>query len=89
MTAALVYESVTKYFGEKLAIDDLTLEVEPGKVFCFLGPNGAGKTTAIHMLMGLKHPSSGDLRINGVSIASRHIGDERKNVDCDGMSNAP
>ena len=58
MTAALVFESVTKYYGDKLAVDGLTLDVEPGNVFCFLGPNGAGKTTAIHMLMGLKHPST-------------------------------
>ncbi|MCH7565539.1 MAG: ABC transporter ATP-binding protein [Gemmatimonadetes bacterium] len=80
MTAALVYESVTKYYDDKLAVDGLTLDVEPGNVFCFLGPNGAGKTTAIHMLMGLKHPSSGDIKINGVSVASRHIGAERKRI---------
>ena len=51
--------NLTKRYGEKLAVDDLHLEVQPGEFFCFLGPNGAGKTTTIKMLTTLVRPTSG------------------------------
>lgn len=52
-------KGLTKRFGDKLAVDGLTLEVESGEVFGFLGPNGAGKTTTIRMLAALIEPSEG------------------------------
>ncbi len=56
---------LTKRFGSVLAVDDLTLAVEPGRVTGFLGPNGAGKTTTLRMLLGLIRPTSGGSTIGG------------------------
>jgi ABC-2 type transport system ATP-binding protein len=56
---------LTKRFGEILALDQLTLEVRPGRVLGFLGPNGAGKTTAMRCIFGLVRPDEGELRWNG------------------------
>jgi ABC-2 type transport system ATP-binding protein len=61
-------ENLTKRFGEILAVDRLTLEVEAGEVFGFLGPNGAGKTTTIRMLTALISPTSGDATVLGWEI---------------------
>jgi ABC-2 type transport system ATP-binding protein len=58
-------EGLTKRFGEKLAVSDLSLKVEAGEVMGFLGPNGSGKTTTIRLLMGLLRPSSGRATILG------------------------
>ncbi|HIU18710.1 MAG TPA: ABC transporter ATP-binding protein [Candidatus Limiplasma stercoravium] len=62
------FEHVSKSFGEKKAVDDLTLTIEDGKVFGFIGPNGAGKTTTIKMLTGILEPDSGVVTLNGVDI---------------------
>ena len=59
------FENVTRRFGPKVAVADLTLSNPPGEVFAFLGPNGAGKTTTIKMLAGLLRPSSGTIRVCG------------------------
>ncbi|MDJ1135177.1 ABC transporter ATP-binding protein [Streptomyces iconiensis] len=56
---------LTKRYGEKLAVDDLTFTVRPGVVTGFLGPNGAGKSTTMRMLLGLDSPTAGDVRIDG------------------------
>ncbi len=58
---------VSKSFnqGKVQAVKNLTLTVEPGKVFGFLGPNGAGKTTTIKMIVGLLHPDKGEIRVCG------------------------
>jgi ABC-2 type transport system ATP-binding protein len=56
---------LTKRYGEKLAVDDVTFTVEPGRVTGFLGPNGAGKSTTIRMIMGLDAPTAGRVRVNG------------------------
>jgi ABC-2 type transport system ATP-binding protein len=57
--------NLTKYFGDLKAVDDLTLDVEPGEFFAFLGPNAAGKTTTIKLLTGLLRPTSGSCAIGG------------------------
>ena len=57
--------SLTKRFGDKVAVDALSFQVQPGRVTGFLGPNGAGKSTTMRMLLGLDRPSSGSGRING------------------------
>lgn len=59
---------LTKKFGDTLAVDRLTLEVEEGEVFGFLGPNGAGKTTTVRMLTCLISPTSGTAIVNNYSI---------------------
>jgi ABC-2 type transport system ATP-binding protein len=56
---------LTKRYGDKLAVDNLTFTVRPGIVTGFLGPNGAGKSTTIRLLLGLAAPTSGSARING------------------------
>jgi ABC-2 type transport system ATP-binding protein len=58
-------DRLTKRYGSKLAVDDLTFAVHPGKVTGFLGPNGAGKSTTMRMMLGLDRPSAGTARING------------------------
>jgi ABC-2 type transport system ATP-binding protein len=58
-------ESLTKKYGEKTAVEDLTLTVRSGECFAFLGPNGAGKTTTIKVLAGLLRPTTGRVRLCG------------------------
>lgn len=65
---AIVTEHLSKRYGERLAVDDLCLEVARGEVFGFLGPNGAGKTTTIAMLLGLVRPSAGRAWLLGHEI---------------------
>jgi ABC-2 type transport system ATP-binding protein len=60
-----------KVYGGRVAVEDLTLQVEEGEVFGFLGPNGAGKTTSVKMLMGLIHPTSGHARLLGRPLGDR------------------
>ena len=56
---------LTKRYGRKTAVDDLTFSVKPGVVTGFLGPNGAGKSTTMRMILGLDAPSAGSVRVNG------------------------
>ncbi|MEU9334468.1 ATP-binding cassette domain-containing protein [Streptomyces sp. NPDC048290] len=58
-------EGLTKRYGDKVAVDDLTFQVRPGIVTGFLGPNGAGKSTTMRMMLGLDRPTAGDVRIDG------------------------
>ncbi|MFD7129941.1 ABC transporter ATP-binding protein [Streptomyces sp. NPDC059894] len=58
-------EGLTKRYGEKVAVDNLTFAVRPGIVTGFLGPNGAGKSTTMRMILGLDRPTAGDVRIDG------------------------
>ncbi|MFB7895366.1 ABC transporter ATP-binding protein [Streptomyces xiamenensis] len=58
-------KNLTKRYGEKTAVADLSFSVEPGKVTGFLGPNGAGKSTTMRLLLGLDRPDSGDATIGG------------------------
>jgi len=64
-------EKLTKRFGDKPAVDGLTLEVESGEVFGFLGPNGAGKTTTIRMLAGLIAPTAGTAWIGDLKLGQQ------------------
>lgn len=59
---------LTRRYGERLAVEDLTLEVRPGEVLGLLGPNGAGKTTTVRMLAGLLAPSAGEAYVAGHSV---------------------
>lgn len=69
-TPAIVTDKLTKRYGERVAVDALSLCVERGEVFGFLGPNGAGKTTTIAMLLGLVRPSAGQALVLGHDVAS-------------------
>jgi ABC-2 type transport system ATP-binding protein len=64
------FENVTRRYGEKIAVSDLTLEIPRGELFAFLGPNGAGKTTTIKMIVGLLRPSSGSIRLCGHDLVA-------------------
>jgi ABC-2 type transport system ATP-binding protein len=64
-------EHVTKVYGDKRAVDDLSLRIEAGEVFAFLGPNGAGKTTTIKLMCGLLSPTKGAIRIAGFDLKSQ------------------
>ena len=68
LAAKIQAESVSKRFGERLVLDDLTLEIEPGEIFGLIGPNGAGKTTFLRILTGYWLPSAGDVRVDGTSV---------------------
>ncbi len=57
--------SLTKRYGELVAVDDLTFSLEPGAVIGFLGPNGAGKTTTLRLLLGLAEPTAGEALVFG------------------------
>ncbi|MCU1494101.1 MAG: export transporter ATP-binding protein [Acidimicrobiaceae bacterium] len=58
-------KNLTKHYGDKLAVDQLSFEVRPGLVTGFLGPNGSGKSTTMRMIMGLDTPNAGDVTVNG------------------------
>lgn len=64
----LKVDKVTKYYGDFLAVDNLSFEVKPGEIFGLLGVNGAGKTTTFRMIMGLLDPSSGSVTLDGDTI---------------------
>ena len=68
-TCILDIENVSKSFGKKKIIDNISLKVNTGEVFGFLGPNGAGKTTTIKMIMGLLSIDSGKILINGFNVS--------------------
>ena len=53
------FDNLTKYYGPVLAVDNVSLEIEPGEIFGYLGPNGSGKTTTIRCMMDFIMPSSG------------------------------
>lgn len=68
----MLVEHLTKRFGERVAFEDVCLEVGYGEVFGFLGPNGAGKTTTVRTLGTLLAPSSGRATIAGIALSPEH-----------------
>lgn len=60
-------KNLTKRYGDKTAVNDLSFTVEPGRVTGFLGPNGAGKSTTMRLLLGLDRPDAGTATVNGVA----------------------
>src|SRR5438270_5558996 len=71
-------DHVTKRYGTKTAVQDLSLDIPAGELFAFLGPNGAGKTTTIKMLCGLLFPSTGTVRVGGFDLQEQ--GDEARRL---------
>ena len=66
-TPAVRLGGVTKDFGDVHAVRGIDLEIQPGEMVAFLGPNGAGKTTTIDMVLGLSHPTSGEVEVFGMA----------------------
>jgi ABC-2 type transport system ATP-binding protein len=73
LSPAVLVEDLRKLYGNKAAVDGLTLTVPRGCFFGFLGPNGAGKTTTIKMLMGLAPPTSGAIQLLGLPMPERAL----------------
>lgn len=63
-------ENVTKKFGDKTAVSNISLEIPSGAITGFIGPNGAGKTTTINMMTGVLEMDSGKILLNGLNIAT-------------------
>ncbi len=61
-------EHLTKRFGEKTAVDDLSLRIRPGEIYGFIGHNGAGKTTTLRSVAGIQQFDAGEITIGGVSV---------------------
>ncbi|WP_343214334.1 ATP-binding cassette domain-containing protein [Flavonifractor sp. An100] len=61
-------EHLTKYYGDFLAVDDLSFEIEKGHVYGFLGPNGAGKTTTMNIITGCLSATSGRVQVGDFDI---------------------
>jgi ABC-2 type transport system ATP-binding protein len=72
---AIETEELTRKFGERVAVSDLTLRIPQGSVFGFLGPNGAGKTTTVRMLAALIAPTSG-----AATVAGHHLGEDNSAI---------
>ncbi|OGS21643.1 MAG: hypothetical protein A3J83_01405 [Elusimicrobia bacterium RIFOXYA2_FULL_40_6] len=66
-------ENLTKYYGQNLAVDNASFEINPGEIVGFLGPNGAGKTTTMRMLTGYLLPTSGKAKVLGMDIIDDSI----------------
>ena len=64
----LQIQHLTKRFGDKVAVDDLSLHIAPGEIYGFIGHNGAGKTTTLRSVAGIQRFDAGEIRIGGVSI---------------------
>lgn len=75
---AIEVRDLRKYYGDKPAVDGLSLRVPRGCFFGFLGPNGAGKTTTIRMLMGVSTPTSGDIEILGLRMPEQGVAIKRQ-----------
>ncbi|HEY9478361.1 MAG TPA: ATP-binding cassette domain-containing protein, partial [Microbacteriaceae bacterium] len=66
----ITISGLTKRYGAKTAVDDITCTIEPGRVTGFLGPNGAGKSTTMRIVVGLDRPSAGTATVNGKAYAN-------------------
>ena len=69
----LKIENLTKKYGEKIAADSVSLEVESGDIFAFIGHNGAGKTTTIKCVVGINDFEEGNIFINGISVKEKPV----------------
>src|SRR3954470_16263689 len=69
----ILTEGVSKAFGSKPAVRDVSLRVGQGRVYAFLGPNGAGKSTTIRMLLGLLRPGAGRIALFGQSLPEHRL----------------
>ena len=71
-------QHLTKTYGEKKAVDDLTLHIAPGEIYGFIGHNGAGKTTTLKSVVGILQFDSGDITIDGRSIKTEPLACKRE-----------
>ena len=74
----LKIEHLTKTYGEKRAVDDLSLHIQPGEIYGFIGHNGAGKTTTLKACCGILQFDNGDITIDGISVKDDPVDCKRK-----------
>src|ERR671922_792706 len=71
MPSILSAQNLSKKYGDTIAVDGISFEVEPNEIVGLLGPNGAGKTTTINMILGILEPTSGSIRIENIDVAKQ------------------
>ena len=76
--ATVTLETITKTFGETLAVDDVTLHIEDGEFVVLLGPSGCGKTTTLNMIAGLERPTAGHISIGGERV--EHVPPDKRDI---------
>jgi len=72
--------NLTKYYGNSLAVDNISFEVNKGEILGFLGPNGAGKTTTMKIVTTYMPPTSGEVKIDGLDIEESSLEVRRKTL---------
>lgn len=76
----LTADRLTRRFGSRIAVDDVSFDLVPGEIFALLGPNGAGKTTTLRMLAGLIEPSSGCVKFDAQTLSHRNASRLRSRI---------
>jgi len=71
-TPILEIQNLTKKYGDKIAVDNISLSIKRGAFYGLLGPNGAGKSTTIHCITGIAQPTSGTITIDGVDVVKNY-----------------
>jgi putative spermidine/putrescine transport system ATP-binding protein len=79
MTAAIEFRGVTRAYGTLRAVDDLSLQIQPGEFFAMLGPSGSGKTTCLRLIAGFERPDAGQVLLDGQDVSS--IPPEKRSVN--------
>lgn len=74
----LKIEHLTKIYGDKKAVDDLSLHIKPGEIYGFIGHNGAGKTTTLKSVVGILNFDNGEISVDGVSVKNNPIECKKK-----------
>ena len=74
----LKIEHLTKVYGGKKAVDDLSLHIQPGEIYGFIGHNGAGKTTTLKSVVGILQFDEGEITIDGISIREQPLACKKK-----------
>ena len=80
MADLLVADRLTRTFGDRVAVRDLSLSVGAGEIVALLGPNGAGKTTTMRMLAGLILPTAGTITINRIAVSRETADESRRSI---------
>lgn len=74
----LKIDHLTKVYGDKKAVDDLSLHIRPGEIYGFIGHNGAGKTTTLKAVVGILQPDAGEITVNGHSVKAQPLACKQK-----------